>query len=461
MSKPCVSSLSTPRPEAQVFEILDACIWHDVCIIGSMSIFAKLGAMHAPSTWSAQATLGRLLTVTGLLFTLSGCGDSLDGNVWDGRTPVCDADGVIRGDVELYQSDVIVELYDGTIIRGKDTDLGMLAGCTTVAGNLGLGRSREGREQGLDLDYRIFDNLEEVDLSITDEKTFFSMMYTTLPADAFPSLRSVGRLLPEVYGLIGSRRGIDIIFQGIEGLNALEYLGGSFPVACTITGLQNLKHLRSIASYWIDITGRDSARHFGPSGDECFWSLPSLETLEGPFFMNMSCDDYPCVFNVSMPELRLIDGSLMQDYVIDNGNSTQLILPKLEEVTGSIRLDHPYHLELPSLRRVGRHFQLDRYAGNSSSSRFDYVLDLSSLEEVGGHFDISQTSLDDYSQVTSLKRVGGWLHLWGINAPFEELQAIADGLESAEAIYICTRGGNGCGQDRPSEPPYSWSPEGW
>ena len=135
-----------------------------------MSIFAKLGAMGAPSTWSAQATLGRLLTFTGLLFTLSGCGDSLDGNVWDGRTPVCDADGVIRGDVELYQSDVIVELFDGTIIRGKDTDLGMLAGCTTVAGNLGLGRSREGREQGLDLDYRIFDNLEEVDLSITDER---------------------------------------------------------------------------------------------------------------------------------------------------------------------------------------------------------------------------------------------------------------------------------------------------
>ena len=98
---------------------------------------------------------------------------------------------MIRGDVELYQSDVIVELFDGTIIRGKDTDLGMLAGCTTVAGNLGLGRSREGREQGLDLDYRIFDNLEEVDLSITDEKTFFSMMSTTLPADAFPSLRSV------------------------------------------------------------------------------------------------------------------------------------------------------------------------------------------------------------------------------------------------------------------------------
>ena len=49
-----------------------------------------------------------------LLFSLSGCGDSLDGNVWDGRTPVCDADGVIRGDVELYQSDVIVELFDGT-----------------------------------------------------------------------------------------------------------------------------------------------------------------------------------------------------------------------------------------------------------------------------------------------------------------------------------------------------------
>ena len=162
MSKPCVSSLSTPRLGVQVTEILDPCVWHDVCTIGSMSIFAKLGAMGAPSTWSAQATLGRLLTFTGLLFTLSGCGDSLDGNVWDGRTPVCDADGVIRGDVELYQSDVIVEFFDGTIIRGKDTDLGMLAGCTTVAGNLGLGRSREGREQGLDLDYRIFDNLERL-----------------------------------------------------------------------------------------------------------------------------------------------------------------------------------------------------------------------------------------------------------------------------------------------------------
>ena len=47
------------------------------------------------------------------------------------------------------------------------------------------------------------------------------------------------------------------------------------------------------------------------------------------------------------------------------------------------------------------------------------------------------TSLDDFSQVTSLKRVGGWLHLWANNGPFEELQAIADGLESAEAIYLC------------------------
>ena len=88
-------------------------------------------------------------------------------------------------------------------------------------------------------------------------------------------------------------------------------------------------------------------------------------------------------------------------------------------MTGSIRLDHPYHLELPSLRRVGRHFQLDGNAGNSPSSRFDYVLDLSSLEEVGGHFDIWATSLDDFSQVTSLKRVGGWLHLWAMMDPLK------------------------------------------
>ena len=88
-------------------------------------------------------------------------------------------------------------------------------------------------------------------------------------------------------------------------------------------------------------------------------------------------------------------------------------------MTGSIRLDHPYHLELPSLRRVGRHFQLDGGAGNSPSSRFDYVLDLSSLEEVGGHFDIMGTSLDDFTQVTSLKRVGGWLHIWSNNNPLK------------------------------------------
>ena len=458
MSKPCVSSLSTPRLEVQVIEILDACIWHDVCTIGSMSIFAKLGAMGAPSTWSAQATLGRLLTFTGLLFTLSGCGDSLDGNVWDGRTPVCDADGVIRGDVELYQSDVIVELYDGTIIRGKDTDLGMLAGCTTVAGNLGLGRSREGREQGLDLDYRIFDNLEEVDLSITDEKTFFSMMSTTLPADAFPSLRSVGRLLPEVYGLIGSRRGIDIMFQDIEGFNALEYLGGNFPGACQVSGFQKLKHMRNLTDYTLNPTGWHTAIYLGASSEVCKWEFPALETLEGAFFINMACDDYPCVYTVSMPELKLLDGSFFQDE--HHGNSTQLILPKLEEVTGSIRLDHPYHLELPSLRRVGRHFQLDGNAGNSPSSRFDYVLDLSSLEEVGGHLDIWATSLDDFTQVTSLKRVGGWVHLWANDGPFEELQAIADGLESAEAIYLCAPD-NCDGLSKPDDPPYPWSPEGW
>ena len=47
------------------------------------------------------------------LLTLLSDGDSLPGNVWDGRTPVCDAFGVIRGDVELYQSDVIV--HDGTM----------------------------------------------------------------------------------------------------------------------------------------------------------------------------------------------------------------------------------------------------------------------------------------------------------------------------------------------------------
>ena len=81
--------------------------------------------------------------------------------------------------------------------------------------------------------------------------------------------------------------------------------------------------------------------------------------------------------------LSFLDGSFFQDE--HHGNSTQLILPKLEEVTGSIRLDHPYHLELPSLRRVGRHFQLDGGAGQGSSGGFDYVLDLSSLEEVGGH----------------------------------------------------------------------------
>ena len=46
----------------------------------------------------------------------------------------------------------------------------------------------------------------------------------------------MGRLLPEVYGLIGSRRGIDIMFQDIEGFNALEYLGGNFPGACQVTG---------------------------------------------------------------------------------------------------------------------------------------------------------------------------------------------------------------------------------
>ena len=48
-----------------MIEILDACIWHDVCTIGSMSIFAKLGAMGAPSTWLVQATLEQLITVTG------------------------------------------------------------------------------------------------------------------------------------------------------------------------------------------------------------------------------------------------------------------------------------------------------------------------------------------------------------------------------------------------------------
>ena len=35
--------------------------------------------------------------------------------------------------MSIHLSDVIVELADGTIIRGKDTDLGMLAGCTTAA----------------------------------------------------------------------------------------------------------------------------------------------------------------------------------------------------------------------------------------------------------------------------------------------------------------------------------------
>ena len=86
------------------------------------------------------------------------------------------------------------------------------------------------------------------------------------------------------------------------------------------------------------------------------------------------------------------------------------------------------------------------------------MLDLSSLEEVGGHFDVDDTSLDD-SQVTSLKRVGGWLHIWSNNSPFEELQAIADGLESAEAIYLCAPGN--CDTSRPNRPPYPWSPEGW
>ena len=35
--------------------------------------------------------------------------------------------------------------------------------------------------------------------------------------------------------------------------------------------------------------------------------------------------------------------------------------------------------------------------------------------------------------------------------PFEELQAIADGLESAEAIYLCAPDNCGWSQDRPDD----------
>ena len=123
-------------------------------------------------------------------------------------------------------------------------------------------------------------------------------------------------------------------------------------------------------------------------------------------------------------------------------------------------IDRRTILSFPACGRSSGHFQLDGGAGNRPSSRFDYVLDLSSLERwwsSSSFVPLWTTS----SQVTSLKRVGGWLHIWSNYNPFEELQAIADGLESAEAIYICTRGGNGCGQDRPGNPPYPWSPEGW
>ena len=40
---------------------------------------------------------------------------------------------------------------------------------------------------------------------------------------------SVGRLLPEVYAHRVAV-GIDIMFQDIDGFNALEYLGGNFRV---------------------------------------------------------------------------------------------------------------------------------------------------------------------------------------------------------------------------------------
>ena len=152
MSKPCVSSLSTPRLGVQVTEILDPCVWHDVCTIGSMSIFAKLGAMGAPSTWSAQATLGRLLTFTGLLFTLSGCASwATNGMAAHGLR----ADGVIRGDVESF----IPERCDCRALRRYNHPRQrckppLCLPAAPFAGNLGLGRSREGKEQGLDLDYR-------------------------------------------------------------------------------------------------------------------------------------------------------------------------------------------------------------------------------------------------------------------------------------------------------------------
>ena len=120
--------------------------------------------------------------------------------------------------------------------------------------------------------------------------------------------------------------------------------------------------MRNLTDYTLNPTGWHTAIYLGASSEVCKWEFPALETLEGAFFINMACDDYPCVYTVSMPELKLLDGSFFQDE--HHGNSTQLILPKLEEVTGSIRLDHPYHLELPSLRRVGRHFQLDGGAGH-------------------------------------------------------------------------------------------------
>ena len=85
-----------------------------------------------------------------------------------------------------------------------------------------------------------------------------------------------------------------------------------------------------------------------------------------------------------------------------------------------IRLDHPYHLELPSLRRVGRHFSSMVVSQGSSGG----LIDLSSLEEVGGHFDIWADLFDD-SQVTSLKRDDRLASSLGQYNPFEELQAIA------------------------------------
>ena len=136
------------------------------------------------------------------------------------------------------------------------------------------------------------------------------MMYTTLPADAFPSLRSVGRLLPEVYGLIGSRRGIDIMFQDIEGFNALEYLGGNFPGACQVSGFQKLKHMRNLTDYTLN---RDGIPRFILARLQMVLangSFPALETLEGAFFINM----VPAtIMTVSMPELKLLDGSFFQD----------------------------------------------------------------------------------------------------------------------------------------------------